>query len=190
VHGDFSNALCCVSAVLTSIRLLPAAQLKAKSPAVFSGGYLPCLRGKVIGLSRRKPGAVVGPYGIYGEQGCTRTDFFSESFVFVRSVSFDRYPMRVYSSISKAEQSQLLLALVKYLHPAIHLRTVHCTIFFLHPRLRSLYRSLTPRLPHLKVRDFYKLQMYSLQHLGFSQRWSFCYTLLGEDTVNTDSCLF
>jgi len=56
---------------------------------------------------------------------------------------------------------------------------------FLHPRLRSLYRSLTSWLPHLKCTGF----LYSLQHMVFSQPSISCYIHLRDDTVYTVICL-
>ena len=120
-----------MSAVLTSIGLLPEAQLTRQNILHLSlEDAWPCFRRTVIGLSRRKPGFILWSVHVGFMVGkFALGQVFLRVFRFSRLISFHRCSMRIYSSITKPARSQQLVALVKCLHPSIHLRNVHCTIF-------------------------------------------------------------
>ena len=92
---------------------------------------------------------VVGPCGIYGGQVCTRTGFSPSLPVF----SLNIIPPVLHAHLFIHHQTCTIAAVgsTGEMPPSVY-PSKECSLYniSLHPRLRSLYRSLTPRVTTLK----------------------------------------
>ena len=144
-----------MSVVLTSLSLLPEAQHTRQNFLRLSVQYTCHVSGgkSSASLGRSRGSLIVRPCGIYGEQGYTRTGFSPSLSGFLGRYHSIGGP----SAFIRSSPNWTIAALVSAgkMSPSSY-PSNDCSLYsiFRHPKLRSLYRSLTPWLPHLKSPGF------------------------------------